>query len=189
MTERANGSGGQRETAIIHRGSYSIIARYLRCVGLVARMWTNLSGESTWRRTTWKTEVNRDCWTVQTSFESISCPLVDADTSGSAPGELYAFSEELIFCKSRDIPVGIVTGYWLNDRGVGVRSRYGQEFSLLYVVQTGSRVHPTSYPVNNGALCSRVKRPGHEGDHSLQTTAEVKKTWFYTFTPSYAFMA
>jgi hypothetical protein len=30
---------------------------------------------------------------------------------------------------------------------------------------------------------------GREADHSPPTTAEVKKMWVYTFTPSYAFMA
>jgi hypothetical protein len=48
---------------------------------------------------------------------------------------------------SRDSSVGTATGYGLNDRGVGVRVPVGQEFSLLHVVQTGSGVHPTSYPM------------------------------------------
>jgi hypothetical protein len=34
--------------------------------------------------------------------------------------------------------VGIATGYGLDDRGVGVR------------VQTGSEVHPASYPMGTG---------------------------------------
>jgi hypothetical protein len=34
-----------------------------------------------------------------------------------------------------------------------------------------------------------VRRPGHEADHSPPTSAEVKKMWFYTSTPPYAFMA
>jgi hypothetical protein len=29
-------------------------------------------------------------------------------------------------------------------------SRYGQEFSLLHVVQTGSEAHPASYPMGTG---------------------------------------
>jgi hypothetical protein len=41
----------------------------------------------------------------------------------------------------------------------------------------------------SGALYSGVKRPGREADHSPPTSAEVKKTWVYTSTPSYAFMA
>jgi hypothetical protein len=46
--------------------------------------------------------------------------------------------------------VGTATGYGLNDRGVGVESRWGQEFSLLHVVQIGSRPHPPSYPMGTG---------------------------------------
>jgi hypothetical protein len=34
-----------------------------------------------------------------------------------------------------------------------------------------------------------VKRPGREADHSPPASAEVKKTWVYTFTPPYVFMA
>jgi hypothetical protein len=29
-------------------------------------------------------------------------------------------------------------------------SRYGQEFALLHVVQTGSEAHPASYPMGTG---------------------------------------
>jgi hypothetical protein len=39
-----------------------------------------------------------------------------------------------------------------------------------------------------GALSPVVKRQGREADHSLPTTAEFKKMWIYTSTPSYAFM-
>jgi hypothetical protein len=39
------------------------------------------------------------------------------------------------------------------------------------------------------ALSSGVKRPGREVDHSPQTSTEVKKIWFYTSTPSQAFLA
>jgi hypothetical protein len=49
--------------------------------------------------------------------------------------------------ESRDSAVGIATGYGLDYQGVGVRVPVGQEFLLLHVVQTGSRVHPTSYPM------------------------------------------
>jgi hypothetical protein len=52
------------------------------------------------------------------------------------------------------------------------------------VVQTGSEVHPTSYPMGTG-----VSFPGREADHSSPTSAEVKTMWIYTSTPPYAFMA
>jgi hypothetical protein len=82
-----------------------------------------------------------------------------------------------------------VTDYGLDDRGVGVRVLVGQEFSLLRVVETGSGVHPTSYPVGTGALSPGVKRQGREADHSTPAIAEVKKMRIYTSTPPYAFMA
>jgi hypothetical protein len=34
-----------------------------------------------------------------------------------------------------------------------------------------------------------VERPGREADHSPPTSAVVKKTCIYTYTPPYAFMA
>jgi hypothetical protein len=39
------------------------------------------------------------------------------------------------------------------------------------------------------ALSQGIKRPEHEADHSPPTSAEIKKTWIYTSTPAYAFMA
>jgi hypothetical protein len=47
--------------------------------------------------------------------------------------------------RSRDIVVGIATG-WMTE-GSEFESQQGQEFSLLHIVQIGSGVHPTSYPV------------------------------------------
>jgi hypothetical protein len=66
--------------------------------------------------------------------------------------------------------------------GSEFKSRYGQECSLLQIVQTGSEVHSTSYPVGTGALSPRVKRSGREVEHSPPTSAEVKKMWIYTST-------
>jgi hypothetical protein len=91
---------------------------------------------------------------------------------------------------SRDSVVGIVTGYGLEDRGVGVRVPVGQEFSLLHVLQTDSVAHPASYiQWVPGALSSGVKRSGREADHSPPTSAEIKKMWIYTSTTPYVFMA
>jgi hypothetical protein len=42
----------------------------------------------------------------------------------------------------------LATG-WTTE-GSEFESRWGQEFSLLHVVQTGSGVHPTSYPMGTG---------------------------------------
>jgi hypothetical protein len=69
--------------------------------------------------------------------------------------------------------------------GSEFESRWGQEFSILQIVQNGSEVHPTSYPMSTGggSVSPGVKRPGREVDHSPQTSAEVKKMWIYTSTP------
>jgi hypothetical protein len=83
---------------------------------------------------------------------------------------------------SRDSAVGITTRYGLTTERSERESWQGQEFSLLYVVQTGSGVHPTSYTMGTG-----VKRPEREADHSPPTSAEAKKMWIYTSTPPYVF--
>jgi hypothetical protein len=77
--------------------------------------------------------------------------------------------------KSRGNVVGIATGYGLDDCGVGVRVPVGQDFSLFLIVQTGSGVQPTSYPMATGAPSSTVKRPGREADQSPPTSAEIKE--------------
>jgi hypothetical protein len=71
-------------------------------------------------------------------------------------------------------------------KGSEFESQYGQDFSLLRVLQTGYAPHPASYPM--GALSPEVKRPGHETDHSPPTSAEVKKVWIYTSISPYTFM-
>jgi hypothetical protein len=63
------------------------------------------------------------------------------------------------------------------------------KYIYIYIVQTGSGVHPTSYTAGTGGSFPGVKRPGREADHSPPTSAEVKKIWIYTSTPPYAFMA
>jgi hypothetical protein len=72
--------------------------------------------------------------------------------------------------------------------GSEFESRYGQEFSLLHVAQTGSGVHPNYYPMGTGASFPGVKPPGREANHSLPANAELKKMWIYTSTPPYAFL-
>jgi hypothetical protein len=48
--------------------------------------------------------------------------------------------------------------------------------------------HPTSFLIGTRPSFPGIKRPGHEADHSHPTSAEVKKTRIYTYTPPYAFM-
>jgi hypothetical protein len=42
--------------------------------------------------------------------------------------------------------------------------------------------------IGTGVLSTGIKRQGREADHSPPTSAEDKKTWFYTSTPPYVFM-
>jgi hypothetical protein len=54
----------------------------------------------------------------------------------------------------------MLSGYVLNDPGVGVRVPVGQEFSVLHVVQTGSGAHPASYPMGTGGTFPEGKAIG-----------------------------
>jgi hypothetical protein len=55
-----------------------------------------------------------------------------------------------VYYKSRDSSVGIATGYGLDDQGAGVQVPVGSRIFILHVVQSGSGVHPTSYPMGIG---------------------------------------
>jgi hypothetical protein len=64
-----------------------------------------------------------------------------------------------------------VSDYGLDDRAIEVRSPTGAEdFSFSPCVQTGSGVHPASYPIGPGGKV----RPGRDADHSPLSSAEVK---------------
>jgi hypothetical protein len=85
---------------------------------------------------------------------------------------------------SRDSVVGIATGYGLDDQGVGVRVPVG---SRIFSTSSRPALGPSHPPVQwvRGALSPVVKQPGREADHSPPTSAEVKKMWIYTSTPSW----
>jgi hypothetical protein len=60
---------------------------------------------------------------------------------------------------SRDSSVGIANGYRLDDLGGGGSSSPERvKVSLLYIVQTGSGVYPTSYKMGTGGSFPGVKR-------------------------------
>jgi hypothetical protein len=69
-----------------------------------------------------------------------------------------------------------VSDYGLNDRAIEVRSLTGAEdFSSSSCVQTGSGVHPASYPMGTGGSFPGGKaRPRRDSDHSPPSSAEVK---------------
>jgi hypothetical protein len=91
---------------------------------------------------------------------------------------------------SRGSAVGIATGYGLDDREVrfrvSVESRIGN-FSIPLRPALGPTQPPIQWVL--GALSPGVKRQGREAGHSPPTSVEVKKTWIYTSTPTYVFMA
>jgi hypothetical protein len=62
--------------------------------------------------------------------------------------------------KSRDGAFGIATGYGLEERGVGVRVPVGSRIFSSPKVQTGSGVHPTSYPMGIGGSFPGAKAAG-----------------------------
>jgi len=83
-------------------------------------------------------------------------------------------------------------GYGLDDGGSTVRflaeamKRY---FSLHHRFQTGSEVHPDSFPVGTEGSFPGIKRPARQPDHSPSSNVAVKNEWSYTSTPQYVFIA
>jgi hypothetical protein len=59
----------------------------------------------------------------------------------------------------RDSSVGIVTGYWLDDRGVGFRVSVRATF-FCYVVPTGSGALLAFYPMSTGVFIPGCKAVG-----------------------------
>jgi len=55
-------------------------------------------------------------------------------------------------------------------------------FLLLQNIHTDSESHPASLVIGYQASFPRVKRPGHEVDHSSPSSAEVKHEWNYTYS-------
>jgi hypothetical protein len=82
------------------------------------------------------------------------------------------------------------TSYGLDDRGVGFRVPVGSR-NFLFSTSSRPAMEPIQPPIQwvPGAICTGIKRPGREADHSLPNSTEVKKIWIYTTTPPYVFMA
>jgi hypothetical protein len=75
----------------------------------------------------------------------------------------------------------------IHEKKPQIRSR------RIFLFTTASRtaLGPTQLPIQwiPAALSLGVKWPKGEADHSPPSSAEVKNTWSYTFTPQYVFMA
>jgi len=99
----------------------------------------------------------------------------------------YHCSELSITPRSRDSSVTTETR--LRAGRPGFDSRQGLGIFFRHRVQTYPGAHSASFPVGSGALTLGVKRRGHEADHSIPSTAEVKYAWSYISTLPYAFMA
>jgi hypothetical protein len=86
-----------------------------------------------------------------------------------------------------DSSVGVATGHGLDDRGVRLRGPVG---ARIFSMSSRPVLWPTQPPIQwvPGALSLGLKRPEREDDHP-PTSAEIKKTWIYTSTSPYAFMA
>jgi hypothetical protein len=78
--------------------------------------------------------------------------------------------------RSRGSSGSIVSGYWLDDRAIEVRSPAGaKDFPLASVSRPA--LGPTQPPVKwvPGVLTPGVKaRPGRDADHSPPSSAEVE---------------
>jgi hypothetical protein len=90
---------------------------------------------------------------------------------------------------NRDNAFGVATGYGTGRQRAGVRVPVG---SIVFSSpHRPDRLwgHPASYPMSTVGSFSGIKRQGREVDHSLPTSAEVKKMWIYTSIAPNAFMA
>jgi hypothetical protein len=123
--------------------------------------------------------------TVKTAWPTLEKSLISVLLTRSCKLILVA---NIIKMRSQDSVVDIVTGYGLDDRGVGVRVLVGSRmFSTLSRPALGS-TQPCVQCVP-GDLSPGVKRAGCETDHLPPTSAKVKKMWIYISIPPYTFVS
>jgi hypothetical protein len=84
--------------------------------------------------------------------------------------------------------VGIAIDYWLDG---GCEFEFGQDQEFFSSRRSDRLWDPPNvlFKGYRGLFPRGVKRPGCEADHSPPASAEVKKTWIYTSTPAYDFIA
>jgi hypothetical protein len=112
----------------------------------------------------------------------LKCILIFSDLHLVFPGDIFPSDIPVVYMsRGQDSSVGIVTGYGLNDRGVGVRVHI---VSRIFPRRPDRLWGPPNQPTNRGLLS-----PGREADHSPPASAKVKIIFIYTSTPPYASMA
>jgi hypothetical protein len=89
-----------------------------------------------------------------------------------------------VYAMSRGSSFGLATGYGVDERGVGIEVLV--ESYIYFYTSSRQALRSTQSLIQ---WVPGVMRQGREADHSHPTSAEVKKMWIYTSTPSYAFMA
>jgi hypothetical protein len=104
---------------------------------------------------------------------------------------LTLIPEPLFSCYTttfRGSAVGVATGYGLDDWGVGVRLPVRSRiFTFLF---SPDRLWGPSCLLSNwpGVPSPEEKRKEREANYSPPTSAEIKKTWICTSTPTYNFI-
>jgi hypothetical protein len=103
---------------------------------------------------------------------------------------MLLYNVYLLNAWSRDSSVGIVTGYGMDDRGCRSSSP-GRVKNFPFSTSCRPALGRTQPPIQwvPRAISPEVKRRGREADHSPPTSSEVKKTWIYTCTLPYVFLA
>jgi hypothetical protein len=105
--------------------------------------------------------------------------------SGLTSSELAIDRTDVIFLRITTW----ITGYGMDDRGVGVRVPVGSK--ILSSPRLPDRLRGPPNLLSNGSaglFFGGVKRLWREADHSNLSSAKVKKMWIYTTTPPYALM-
>jgi hypothetical protein len=76
----------------------------------------------------------------------------------------------------------IATAYGLDNKGIVVR------VSVVLRIVFSPRRSPRN-PMATDHVYNIIKRPGHEADHLLSISAQVKNAYTYTSSPPYVIMA
>ena len=61
--------------------------------------------------------------------------------------------------------------------------RKKKNFSFLQIAQTGCAAHPAFCSIETWSLSLRIKRPEHEADNSLASSAKVRNECIYNSVP------